>query len=334
MNSIRLRIRLRFAKAFLLAGLALIFASCTGPRATPGTRIERVSYHGWAGAIRLTSAQAEAVVVPEIGRVMSFRWRGGKNVFWEDRSLDGRRGDASGKEWINFGGDKSWPAPESDWSKITGRKHWMPPTAFDARPVTAEIANGAVTLTSPVDPHYGVRTVRRVTLAGSELSVATTYERVSGAASKVSVWVITQFKEPVLACVPVRSDSIFTNGYYAFDQKPWPHLRRTGNRIEITRDPKTAHKMGSDAHALAWVGEKEVCVITPWPADGEDYPDRGARAEIYTNPDPKKYVELETLGPLVWLKAGEKISHGQHYSLHPRSHQSPAEDLEALGFFR
>ena len=330
MNSIRFW----FGKVSLLAGLALLFTGCAGPRGVPDTKIERVQYHGWSGAIRLTSEQAEAVIVPEIGRVMSFRLRTGENIFWEERSLDGRSGDASGKDWINFGGDKSWPAPESDWSKITGRKHWMPPTAFDARPVTAEITNGGVTLTSAVDEHYHIRTVRRVTLAGSELSVATTYERVSGEPVKVSVWVITQFREPVVACVPVRSDSLFTNGYYAFDPKPWPQLRRTGGLVEITRDPQVAHKMGSDARALAWVGAREICTITPWPAGGDEYPDRGASVEIYTNPDPKKYVELETLGPLKLLKAGEKISHGQHYSLHRRTHESPEQDLEALGFFR
>jgi hypothetical protein len=318
----------------LLAGLALFFTGCAGPRAEQPTQIQRITYHGWVGAIRMTSEQAEVVVVPQIGRIMSFRLLDGENVFWEDCTLDGKSGDASGKEWINFGGDKSWPAPEADWSKFTGRKHWMPPIAFDALPVTAAITNNTVVLTSPVDPHYGIRTVRRVMLAGNELSVATTYERVSGDPLKVSVWVITQFKDPVVACVPVKSDSIFTNGYYTFDPKPWPQLQRVGNMIKITRNPKTAHKMGSDARVLAWVGKKEICAITPWPTRGDEYPDRGASAEIYTNPDPKKYVELETLGPLMLLKAGERISHGQHYSLHRRSHESPAQDLEAIGFFR
>lgn len=321
-------------RMFLLVALALFFTGCTGPRLGQATKIQRVTYHGWTDAIRLASEHAEVIVVPQIGRIMSFRLLAGENVFWEDRALDGQSGDASGKEWMNFGGDKSWPAPEADWSKVTGRKHWMPPTAFDALPVAASITNGAVTLTSPVDAHYGIRVVRRVMLSGSELSVATTYERVSGEASKVSVWVITQFKEPVMACVPAGSDSVFTNGYYTFDQNPWPRLRRAGNLIEITRDPKTAHKMGSDARALAWVGAKEICVIVPWPASGNEYPDKGASAEIYTNPDPKKYVELETLGPLTLLKAGGKISHGQHYSLHRRAHESPEQDLEALGFFR
>ena len=52
--------------------------------------VERVTYHGWTNALRLRNRVAEVIVVPEIGRVMSFRLRSGENVFWEDRSLDGR----------------------------------------------------------------------------------------------------------------------------------------------------------------------------------------------------------------------------------------------------
>jgi hypothetical protein len=274
------------------------------------------------------------VIVPQIGRIMSFRLLGGENVFWEDCSLDGKSGDASGKEWVNFGGDKSWPAPEADWGAVTGRKHWMPPTAFDALPVTASVAGEEVTLTSAVDEHYGLRVTRRVLLAGSELSVTTSYERVRGEARPVSVWVITQFQEPVKAVVPVRADSKFTNGFYQFDKTPWPQVKRVGNLLEVTRDSKTAHKLGSDARVLAWVGEKEICVITPWASEGGDYPDRGASAEVYTNPDPKKYVELETLGPLKALRTGEKMSHGQHYSLRRRTDKNTDLEMELIGFFR
>src|SRR6185295_7540758 len=129
---------------------------------------------------------------------------------------DGKRGDPDGKEWINFGGDKTWPAPEADWGKHTGRKEWMPPAAFDSMPVQARVEGNAVVLTSPVDPHYGIRTIRRVQLFGQQLRIDTTYERVSGEPSKVGVWVITQFKEPVAVVVPVKTGSIFLEGHYKF----------------------------------------------------------------------------------------------------------------------
>ena len=63
---------------------------------------------------------------------------------------------------------------------------------------------------------------------------------------------------------------------------------------------------------------------------GGEYPDRGASAEVYTNPDPKSYVELETLGPLVTLRAGERITQTNTYTLMRRMSADPAVDARRL----
>ena len=318
----RTTLLLALTSAALVASVAVFTPGCTcGPRvrATGATKVERINYHGWSSALRMRSAETEVVVVPEIGRVMSFRFLDGENVFWEDRSLDGQRGQPNGKEWINFGGDKTWPAPESDWSQHTGRKDWMPPAAFDTLPVEARINSGIVWLTSPVDPHYGIRTIRQISLDGRNLSITTTYEKISGEPFKVSVWTITQFKDPVAVYAPARTNSIFADGYFKFSDEPWSQLERQGQRIRITRDPNAPHKMGSDANVLLWVGEMEFCRVSSWNTSGSEYPDRGARAEVYTNPDPKKYVELEMLGPLSPMKPGDRISFNVTQVLERRS---------------
>src|SRR5215203_5703473 len=92
---------LALAGAMIISATALFTPGCTcrGFSEPKPTKVEHVIYHGWANALRLTSEEAEVIVVPEIGRVMSFRRRDGENVFWEDRSLDGKRGDTNGKEW-------------------------------------------------------------------------------------------------------------------------------------------------------------------------------------------------------------------------------------------
>ena len=308
--------------AAVVASIAVFTPGCTcGPRvrATGATQVERINYHGWASAWRMRSAETEVVVVPEIGRVMSFRFLDGENVFWEDRSLDGQRGHPNGREWINFGGDKTWPAPESDWSRRTGRKEWMPPAAFDALPVEARINNGVVFLISPVDRHYGIRTIRQISLDGRNLSIITTYEKVFGEPFKVGIWTITQFKEPLTVYVPVKTNSIFADGHFKFSDEAWPQLHRRGGFIEIRRDLKAPHKMGSDANVLLWVGGMEFCRVSSWSTSGSEYPDRGARAEVYTNPDPKKYVELEMLGPLSMMKPGDRISFNVAHVLERRS---------------
>ena len=299
------------------------------PRKIDGgvSSVERVSYHGWKNALRMRNKMAEVVVVPEIGRVMSFRLRAGENVFWEDHSLDGQRGDAGAKDWINFGGDKTWPAPESDWSKFTKRKEWRPPPAFDSLPVKVIVDGSDVMLTSPVDPFYGVRTTRRVHLYENILQITTTYERITGEPAKMGVWVITQFKDPVGVYVPVKTNSIFADGHFKFSPEPWPQLQRHGEHLAITRDPKTAHKMGSDVEQLIWVGEKEICAVSSSRLPGGEYPDRGASAEVYTNPDPKKYIEIEMLGPLSLMKPGNRISRTSVYTLSKRLKQNPDAEL-------
>jgi hypothetical protein len=321
------------AGAVLVGGTALFTPGCLclGPqvRRSP-TEVSKVDYHGWSGALRLTNDFAEVVVVPEIGRVMSFRLLDGANVFWEDCSLDGKRGDAGGREWVNFGGDKTWPAPESEWRRQTGNKQWMPPPAFDALPAEGVARVSEVMLTSPVDPFYGIRTVRVIRLWGQTMNITTTYEKVSGEPVKAGIWTITQFKDPVMVAVPLPPRTIFTNGYFTFTEGPWPHLEKKGRHLEITRDPKLPRKMGCDARTMAWIGEKEICVVNAVLGGGTEFPDRGASAEVYTNPDPKKYVELETLGPLALLNPGDRISHTVHYTLHRRTSQKPDEQLPWL----
>ncbi len=315
--------------AAIISATALFTPGCTcGPSATPRlTQIERVTYHGWKNSWRLTSRTAEVIVVPQVGRVMSFRRLDGENVFWEDRSLDGKHGDASAREWINFGGDKTWPAPETEWNKYTGHKQWMPPAAFDSMAVEARVTNNAVILTSPVDPHYGVRTIRQIRLTGTTLQIKTTYERISGEPSRIGIWVITQFKDPAAVYVPINANSRFPGGHFKFGNEPWPQLEVRNKYVEIVRDPKTPHKMGSDADRLIWVGEKDVCVVGSTRYSTGDYPDRGASAEVYTNPDPKKYVELEMLGPLSPMKPGDEISFDTVYTIYRRTTTNPVDEL-------
>ena len=69
---------------------------------------------------------------------------------------------------------------------------------------------------------------------------------------------------------------------------------------------------------MLWVGENEVLRIGVERRPNQPYPDDGSSVEIYTNPDPAAYVELETLNSLVTLFAGQSTSASNHYSLSRR----------------
>jgi len=285
-------------------------------KADTTVKITRADYHGWKNCCFVRNAQAEIVIVPDVGRIMQFHFLGEAGPFWENRKLDGKSPDPASTEWGNFGGDKTWPAPQADWPRIAGRE-WPPPAAFDSMPVEASVRGDAVELISPVDPRYGIRTRRFVRLDPEKpvMTVTTTYEKVEGSSSTVSVWIITQCADPRLIRVPVPRPGLFEKGYNLQCEHVPPGLKLEGGEITLTRDPKTPHKIGNDAGSLLWVGGKFSLRIDSPRVAGAAYPDNQSSAEVYTNPDSLPYVELELLGPLRTLSVGDKTSQTSVYTL-------------------
>ncbi|HEX4945248.1 MAG TPA: hypothetical protein VFZ34_01125, partial [Blastocatellia bacterium] len=83
--------------------------------------VKQAEYNGWKDALILSNGKVEAIIIPSIGRVMQFRFVGEEGVFWENPAVAGKPVKPDAKEWINFGGDKPWPAPQADWPKVTPR---------------------------------------------------------------------------------------------------------------------------------------------------------------------------------------------------------------------
>jgi hypothetical protein len=292
----------------------------------------QTNYHNWTNAWVLSNGQVEAVVVPSIGRIMQFRFAGDTDgPLWENHALDGKQPDSQSKEWGNFGGDKTWPAPQGDWGKVTPRA-WPPPIAFDSMPVEVERAGRGLRLISPVDPHYGIRTRRLVTLVPNspEMIVDTTYEKVNGAPIKVGIWTITQCKDPVTVFTAPGPAAPWPDGYNKQSGALPSNLKRDGPLLSLTRDSSEAHKIGTLSTNLLWVGEKEMLRISHRRIPNAQYPDQGSNAEVYTNPDPLQYVELEMLGPLHQLGVGDSIRETRTYTLFRRQQTDPAVEARAL----
>ena len=311
--------------------LYLTAALCFQPRAA--VTIEKRPYNGWQQAFTLGNGKVEAVVVPAVGRVMQFRFTGEKDgPFWENHALDGKNPDSQSSEWVNFGGDKTWPAPQSEWAKITGRG-WPPPKAFDSMPVEAEIQDEALIVRSKIDPNYGIRTERRITLSANEpeMKIETIYHKVEGAPIRVGIWVITQLSDPVKVFMPVPKDTPFAPGYNKQSEILPANLQFNPPWVTCSRSTKDSTKIGSDASDLIWANNKWILAIHAPRESSVDFPDQGSSAEIYTNPDPNAYVELETLGPLKSLKRGETMSRTQTYRLYRRGTESLEEQVQSLG---
>ncbi len=300
---------------FWLTGLfGALWLSVQSPIAAQVT-IASTNYRGWAGAYVLRNAAAEVFVVPSVGRVMQFRLAGETDgPFWENPTLLGKAMTAN--PWAttgSFGGDKTWPAPQSAWN-------WPPPDIFDAVALSARVNGDSIQLTSPVSARFGIRTERTVSLDARTacMKIITRYEKVSGEPVEVGVWVITQTRVPEAAYLPVPNHSRFPKGLSTMWDIPSQLVTVQRGLIEFRRDAKDSHKIGNDAGSLAWIGSHWNLRIDVGRSTDAAYPDDGCSAELYSNPDPAGYVEMETLGPLRRLSTGQSLSATNIYTLSRR----------------
>ncbi|MEJ7619104.1 MAG: DUF4380 domain-containing protein [Pyrinomonadaceae bacterium] len=286
--------------------------------------IRKIDYHGWKDALVISNGLIEAVIVPAVNRIMQFRRPGAAGVFWEMAVLEVKAPAWVEEKWMNFGGDKAWPAPQSDWPRIA-KSAWPPPTGFDSMPAMASVSGHTIELVGAVDPHYGIRARRLITLAprAAQMRVTTVFEKVSGEAVKIGVWTITQLKDPERVYVPVKPGRPgHLEGYVNQSKDLPPDLRVADGFVSLSRSPTLRCKIGAFSPTLLWQGAEELLKIDSELHPRGEYPDQGSSAEVYTNPDPDAYVELEMLGPLSVLKIGQKSRLTTTYTLLPRSQLS------------
>lgn len=303
---------------------ALLLAGCKVGQSGQSGSVTVVPGHwrGWDARV-IRNAVAEVVVVPGIGRVMQFRLLDGREpsgAFWSHPALGpGLAPDENG--WINFGGDKAWPAPQKEWERIAGRG-WPPPATFDAVAHAASAEGDAIVLTSPVDPAYGIRVRRKIALHPSkaELTIETTYEKVQGPRVRVAVWTITQLDPPQAMVVELPDAPTFAGGYRSLLPAEPRNLSLHGNALTLERDTDAKTMIATESDRLTWRGEDPdpliVTVENQAPGlPGSIWPE-GVHSQIYTSPDgAQAYVELELIGPLHDLSPGQSASLTSRYTV-------------------
>jgi len=304
----------------------------TGARGiSQSVSVHRISYHGWSDCLHIENGLVEAMVVPAIGRVMQFRRIGDpEGPFWENRALDGRPQQPQTGEWSNYGGDKVWPAPQLAWPSQQGRE-WPPPEAFDAQPMEGILGEGSVTFVSAIDPALGIQVVRHIELEPGKpvLRIRTEFRKISGTPVQVSIWTIAQMRHPDRIGVQLSAQSRLADGYLRLMPAEPAHWKIEDHVLTLERHPDECVKIGADGASLAWIGTSCVVRIDVEAGPGE-YPDGGCLTEVYTNPGELQYVELETLGPLEWMQAGEQIDRTTTYTILPRTDPDPEAEAQRV----
>lgn len=277
--------------------------------ARAAVKAERVEYHGWKNAWKLTNGAVDLVLVPSIGRIIRYGKVGGPNVLWENPRMSGKLPFAS-KDWQNFGGDKLWPAPQSAWG-------WPPDTEIDPGEHEVKLLpNGHLLVSGKASEKSGIRFEREVAMdaSGSGVRIINRMINSSQKPLRWAIWEIAQVDDPQYALIPASPASIHPDGYYVFpDNKPAVAPETSANTpvtILLSRNKAKSAKIGSYSErsfAYAWKsGHMFKIEVEGKSAPSAAHSDAGCSQEIYTSPDPDKYVELELLGPVQELKPGER----------------------------
>jgi hypothetical protein len=338
--------------AMLLASVASaaeVAAIQLATQSQPSPAAAESAYRGWK-SLELRNDLIALHVVPEIGgRVMQFQL-GGKEFFWVNPSLAGKHPPPSGLApdggWLNYGGDKLWPAPQG-WDNDT---QWPgPPDAvLDGQPYRVErLDHGtAIRLTSRDDPRSGIRFSRIIRIAGdsTRVSFEATMTNVDGQSRRWGIWAHTQLaggqaggashNSLLNAWCPLNPQSRFAKGYRvifgtednpSFQPDPARGLMRVNYQYQVG-------KIGLDSPA-GWVatvdGASGAVFVQRFQFEhGKEYPDESS-VEFWLNGVGKiraynkdlvlpanavenPYVfESEVLSPFARLAPGE--SYTWHY---------------------
>jgi glucose/arabinose dehydrogenase len=285
-------------------------------------------------AFRLSDGRTEAVVVPEIGRVMRYGFVGGSNFLWNSP-----RKTYSENEWKNWGGDKTWPAPQLWWPATIGR-NWPPDPAWDSNAHTAKIlSNNRLQMSSEVAKSFGARVVREFWFEDNgDFIIQQTVEKVKGEPLLLSIWNVTQIEPPEAIFLPLNPQSIYKNNFHWLvpPQNESPIVQITPTLLQMRPSvgvsTKKVYKVGADTPVVAVAAVKDgVAMMEKATRQDGEYPDGAAGSggfpvEVYNNGDAKEnYAELELLSPLHLLKEGDRYQHTVRWSLH----QLLSNDLNA-----
>ena len=189
------------------------------------------SYRGWKSSV-LRNGLIEVFAVPAAGgRVVQFKL--GKDEFlWVNPKLAGKDpppgGLGPGNTWLNYGGDKLWPAPQG-WDND---QQWPgPPDAvLDGSPYHCDVLQsrgGAVSvrLTSGKDPTSGIQFSRRIRIedGSSHVAFEATMTNIDTKPRRWGIWSHTQldggrrdgkgYNAQLVAYCPMNPKSHFSKGY-------------------------------------------------------------------------------------------------------------------------
>lgn len=215
-----------------------------------------------------------------------------------------------------FGGHRLWHSPEAM------PRSYVP----DNDPIEiAEIANG-VRLIQQVEAFTGIRKSLEITLATDRpaVTVKHTLENCGAWPVELACWALTQLRQGGLAALPQTAHKLDEPGLLPNRNLVlWPYTRLADPRLSLNDDfvfiaaqPLQPPVKVGYLNRHGWLGYLTGGVFFVKKFDvheGQPHVDFGCNAESYCN---DRFIEVESVGPLVQIEPGQATSHIEEWTLH------------------
>jgi hypothetical protein len=312
-------------------------------------RVEEGDFRGWRAAF-LKNDLVTLAAVPDIGgRIMAYSL-GPYPYLYVDRDLAGKlfspeenQGDGSLAAWKNYGGDKTWPAPQG-WEN-DDQWHGPPDPVLDTGRYRLDVlsssgASATVRMISPDTSSTGVQITRQATLhaESTRVTLDLSFRNVAQRPVRWSIWDVVQLQaerveadgrpahEPgCVVTAPLNPNSRFPRHFQVmFGDPANPQWQaEPGRGLFFGNYQWEIGKVGLDSRA-GWAAFANTATGYAFAArfvayPDQEYPDDGAAVEFWTvgrgkvaNLDYEKstiyLMECEMLSPFYRIEPGQVAS--------------------------
>ncbi|MBC2602152.1 hypothetical protein [Puniceicoccus vermicola] len=260
--------------------------------------------------IVLGNGKIEVAVDPAKGRIMHLSLPGLENLLWINPDAE-KHFEEHG--WQQWGGDRMLVTPIALWPQIYGSSR-PDPEVNDLPWEVLEKGDAYVRLRSAQSEVLGVQVERMIQLVEGEAVVRQSYvvRKIAESPIPVHVWTLTHFPVQGTIWMNIAEDTLhngirplrnfFIGRQYVEGRLTYPEA----DRVEISMPDEHPIKVGTFGGWIAWKNDGFLFWIeAEWNRDGLYFD--GSNLQIYINPRPGGFIEVESQSPTRYLEVGESV---------------------------
>jgi hypothetical protein len=274
--------------------------------------IVEAAYNGWDHCVIMRNKSVKLIVTTDVGpRIIYFGpVHKDINMFHVRPEQQGLSGSS---EWMVYGGHRLWHSPQVGYR----------PNQPDNEKVDYALNGDTIELFCPEEKATKTQKRLKITMDQDRAQVFVHHTIINRGLwpIRLATWALSVMHEGGVEILPVPQEDTFFMPSYAISYWPWtkpndPRFSMHEKYFILCHDPgntewfKIGYRNTEGWGAYLYAGYMFVKKYRLLP--NEEYPDYGSSFETFTD---NYMVELETLGPLKTIAAGECAEHTEEWRL-------------------